>query len=367
MSGRPIRVLHCPHNIAGNPAMLAKAERTLGLESWSVALRQSKYQFGADEILIDENAVRKRAGRARRRLFWRALRDFDVIHYNFGQTILRSQRDLPILKALGKVIAVTFQGDDARQIDWCLENWNPTPAQTEALLGRKGVSDDRNRRAIATFDRYADCIFAVNPDLLPVLPHRAQFLPYASVDPREWRPPTPSNSDLPLVLHAPTNRIGKGTGAVVDAVERLRAEGVPFEFRLLEGYTHDEARKLYAEADLLIDQLVYGWFGALSVELMAMGKPVVCYIRESDARYVPAEMRSKLPIINADQYSIYETLKNVLLRGRGELARLGRQSRAFVERWFDPLVVAETTKAAYEKAFEDRAGHRIARLIRRGT
>ena len=49
-------------------------------------------------------------------------------------------------------------------------------------------TDRHKRERIAFFDRHADLIYAVNPDLLNVLPARAQFLPYASVDPREWDP-----------------------------------------------------------------------------------------------------------------------------------------------------------------------------------
>lgn len=350
--GRPLRVLHCPSNVAGHPAMLAKAERERGLKSWSVTLRQSPYQFPSDEVLVDDRGGRRQSRRvARLRLLWRALRDFDVVHFNFGRTILRSRLDLPLLKAAGKVIAVTYQGDDARQTDWCLENWTLSPPLIEALACRDQAMDERNRKAIADFDRYADCIFALNPDLLPVLPERAQFLPYASVDPRIWTPPVPQpDNEVPVVLHAPTNRIAKGTPIVLETIDRLRGDGVPFEFRLVEGLTHEEAKRLYVSADLLIDQLHYGWFGGLSVELMALGKPVVCFVRESDLRLIPAGIGEEMPVINATPDTLYDSLKDCLTRRRHELSDLGRKSRAFVERWFDPLTIAGTTKAAYEAA-----------------
>ena len=72
-----------------------------------------------------------------------------------------------------------------------------------------------------------------------------------------------------------------------------------FEFILIEGLSHSEARHLYQTADLLVDQLFVGWYGGLAVECMALGKPVICYIREEDLAFLPAQMRQDLPIINA--------------------------------------------------------------------
>ena len=62
---------------------------------------------------------------------------------------------------------------------------------------------------------------------------------------------------------------------------------------------HAEAMKLYAQADLVIDQLLAGWYGGFAVETMAMGKPVVCYIRAEDLQFVPPAMVAELPLIPA--------------------------------------------------------------------
>src|SRR5207249_1286747 len=129
----PLRVLHCPDMVGGHPQGLARAERALGLQSRSVVFRPSIYDYSADEVLwkdADPIPVRewKRWG-----LLGRALRDFDVIHFNFGRTMLPEpsprprgwkgrlrnwlarcleMRDVDILRRAGKVIAFTFQGDD---------------------------------------------------------------------------------------------------------------------------------------------------------------------------------------------------------------------------------------------------------------
>ena len=53
---RPIRVLHCPWNIAGNAGSLARAERTLGTDSRLVTLRPGAFDAGTAEPLTSENS-----------------------------------------------------------------------------------------------------------------------------------------------------------------------------------------------------------------------------------------------------------------------------------------------------------------------
>jgi glycosyltransferase involved in cell wall biosynthesis len=129
-------------------------------------------------------------------------------------------------------------------------------------------------------------------------------------------------------------------------IERLQSDGVDLEFKLIEGLPNREARKLYEQADLLIDQLYAGWYGGLAVELMALGKPVISYIRESDLRFIPEKMRQELPVINANVETLYFVLKHWLNK-RMQLREKGMQSRLYVEHWHDPLVIAEQLKNAY--------------------
>lgn len=366
-----LRVLHCPTVVGGNPVGLARAERELGLESHVVVTDPPPFGFSADEILFRPGSTRLAREIRRWRLLLRAFREFDVVHFNFGTTIapsyvpvdgandgtLRSLyglyarvtelRDLPLLKRAGKTVAVTFQGGDARQSDYCRATFEITYA-TE--IPPEFAYDQRRRWKIAMFERYADHIYALNPDLLHVLPHRAEFLPYASVDPRNWQPFDREASDPPVLVHAPTDPAIKGTRFVRDAVERLREERVPLEYVQVEGLSQADARAALRRADLLVDQLLAGWYGGVAVEAMAMGVPVVCYLRESDLAVLPDKMRAELPVINATPATVNDVLKEWLTVRRSELREFGRRSRTFVERWHDPLRIAERVKRDYEES-----------------
>lgn len=377
-SVRPLRVLHCPTVVGGNPTGLAAAERELGVASTTIVLEASPYGYPVDEVLWDEGDGPVIRDLKRWSLLARALRDFDVIHFNFGATImpqrvpgdvagagsliahaarlrgaLLEQLDLRLLARAGKAIFVTFQGSDARQGDVAARS--PVNASSEVAPGYYSPASDANkRRRITRFDRYADGIYAVNPDLLHVLPERARFVPYAHVDTRDWQPPAPSpNRERPLVLHAPTSRELKGTRFLLDAVSRLQSEGLVFEFRLVEGVTQAEARTLYERADLIVDQLLIGWYGGLAIEAMALERPVVAYLRQEDLAFVPAEMRAEIPVIEAQPATIYEVLRELLTMRFGELPSIGRRGREFVGRWHDPLRIAETLVADYEAAVAD--------------
>lgn len=378
-SSKKLRVLHCPTTIGGNPTSLARAEREIGLESRSIAFTDNYLQYPADEFL--QNAGKPLGGKAfeikRLNLLMRAIKDFDVIHFNFGSTMMPMKsldplrpeaiknsvrnriyqkyldwwemRDLPILKTFKKAICVTYQGDDARQKKFSLDNFEITAASYVDDDYYPPGSDRVKQERIATFDKYADKIYALNPDLLHVLPERAEFLPYASVDVRDWEPVKKDVPSVPVVLHAPTSRQSKGTDFLIAAVERLRSENIPLKFTLVEGVSNTEARKVYEGADLLVDQLLIGWYGGLAVELMALGKPVICFIREGDLKFVPRQMRDDLPLINANPDTVYRVLKDWLTIYRDRLPMQGAKSRAYVEKWHDPTKIAAKLRGDYEE------------------
>jgi glycosyltransferase involved in cell wall biosynthesis len=359
----PLRVLHCPTVVGCHPSGLARAERELGLDSASLVVEPPPYDCHADIVLAPLGTSRLGKELRRWRFLLRRLRTYDVVHFNFGSTLLpRSHpqaslaarlygalvggRDVGLLPPRTAVF-VTYQGDDARQASERFASLPPgyfNPAV-----------DAAKQRWISKLTRRADGIFTLNPDLLDVLPERTAFLPYASVDPRHWTPAPARSSDTRVVVHAPSDRAAKGTDHIVRAVERLRAEGISVELVLVEGMTRSEARAEYELADIVVDQLVSGWYGGIAVEAMALAKPVVARIAPEDLARVPADFAAELPVVPADVASVESVLRGLLQAQQRERQELGQRGRAFVERWHDPRVVAQTTTDAYASALRRRA------------
>jgi hypothetical protein len=388
---RPLRVLHAPGAVGGHPQGLARAERELGLDSHSLVYEASPFGYEADEVVLGLSptlADRVRLEAFRFRALGRALSGrYDVVHFNFGQSLfprpivpgsaavagfpaplqqvyrgwsaLLGMRDVALLQRRGVAVFVTFQGDDVRQADVCRarDPWSPA-RELETTPVEQGM--DRARRTVAQrFDRSADGIYYLNPDLARVLPPRARFVPYAHVFPSEWRPEPHPPNPRPLVVHAPTARAIKGTHHLLAALDALRAEGVEFDLELVEGKTQAEARRIYARADLVVDQLMLGWYGGLAVECMALAVPVVAHIRAADLVRVPRAFADELPIIDATPATVRDVLRTHLVTRRAELPELGRRGRAFVERWHDPHRVASKIVDDYRSAVARRSGERF--------
>lgn len=358
----PLRVLHCPANVGAHAAGLARAERKLGLHSTALALEPPLPGFEVDGVLFPPGTGKLRREWRRWRFVLSELRGYDVVHFNFGSTLLPSWHpgsraalrfyarvveglDLRLLPDRVAVF-VTYQGDDARQR---APRFDSLPR--EYFLPKV---DAAKRRAVARLGGRADGIFVLNPDLLDVLPPNAAFLPYASVDPGDWQPVAAQNQ-VPVVVHTPSDRAVKGTEHVVRAVERLRGEGVALELALVERVPRAEARAVLEQADVVVDQLLSGWYGGVAVEAMALGKPTVAYLADKDLARVPPDFARELPIVRATSETLVETLRELLTRRRDELGELGRRGRAFVERWHDPLAVARTCAGAYSAAVRKHA------------
>jgi glycosyltransferase involved in cell wall biosynthesis len=332
---RPLRILHAPLNIGGNPLGLSRAERELGLRSEVLVLEEHPFGYEADINLKLQRWPQPAA--TAKRAFWaaRSLRVYDVFHYNFGQTIYQRldrrgalQTELPWLKRMGKRILVTFQGDDVRPPEA-----NPFADYSHEGLALQERFQELRRDALV---RFADRVFFLNPDLRRWLPG-AEFRAYASVDPQTIRPsPLPERGET-VVAHAPSNRKQKGTERIIAAVEALRAEGLPIRLTLIEGVSREEAVELTREADMVVDQINLGWYGGYSVEAMSLGRPVLCHIREEEEGENP--WGAELPIVRTTGETLRYDLR-ALIADPERMRRVAAEGRSFVERHHDPRWIA---------------------------
>ena len=60
-----------------------------------------------------------------------------------------------------------------------------------------------------------------------------------------------------------------------------------FELELVEAKPFWEALQIYGSGDIIVDQLLAGWYGGFAVEAMALGKPVIAYLRAEDLTLIP--------------------------------------------------------------------------------
>jgi len=187
-------------------------------------------------------------------------------------------------------------------------------------------------------------VFFLNPDLSHFVPE-GTFLPYACVDVDSIEPVPPGNTKEITILHAPTDSFIKGTHFITRTMDKLKKK-FPINFRLIQNLTHEDAFKLYRTADIVIDQLLCGWYGGFAVEAMAMGKPVVCYMRESDLSSIPAPMREEIPVLSARPDNLEERLTEILEQ-RGRWQEWSERSVSYVRKWHNPKHIAKAMIESY--------------------
>ena len=310
--GKRLRVVHCPVNTAGVPWQNVEALRRHGVDAKLVVFERYRLHPEADWSLDRHGGFARRQATQWAALA-RVLPHTDVFHFYFGLTLVPKSLQFPILHAFRKKSVYHFLGSDIR---------GRTPP--ELAYGKR-----------------ADAQIVGSFDALRWVPE-AEMIP-PGLDLRPFTPVPPSDRRRPLVVHAPSNRSKKGTEDVIAACALL-----PVELDLVEGVPHDEARERYGRADIVVDQLVAGWHGIFALEAMALGKPVVAYLKPEVVERTERAYGTKVPIVPATADTLVEALRPLV--ADAELRRrIGAESRAYVERVHDIDVIADRLVDLYSR------------------
>lgn len=354
-----MKVLHLPTSIAGNPLEISEAERKIGIDSNVLVLFKDKYLPDVSSIFDapPQNPLQLKPYLKKMYGVWREIRgsDIDVLHFNFSRSLL----DYPGLVEMwdlgtypNKKIFVTTNGCDVRirdvasRLPFC-------PCTSYSCTNRVCQSqafDVVKKSRTSRWNQYANGIFAATPDLLRYLPPRAKYIPNTVYGWDHIKEVSHKDIGPLVIIHAPTNRHIKGTGYIIDAVNKLeRKYPGQIKFISIEGKARKEALEIYRYADIAIDQLRLGWYGVFAIECMKMGIPTISYYRKEECGMIPKEMADQLKtsLINATPVSIYDVLERCLCN-RESLVDRSRNGIAFVERWHSPKYVATLLKKEYD-------------------
>lgn len=335
---QPLRILHAARNPADQAGVVVRALRRLGHEAEVWVYDENPYRYAVDREIDIKSGDPE--------IFWRtfqeAIERFDIIHFHFGRSLFPDDWggvpplwDLPIYRILGKKVFATWHGSDCRQMRIHLER-NPWSYFKYSDLR---PDDDRTAKVVEVFRTYADRQFVTAPDYLDYVPD-AEVLGRL-IDLTEWPVQAPEQRAVPRILHAPSRRGTKGTELLLPAIEQLKTEGLAFEFQLLEGVPHAEARAAIQAADIVVDNLITGDYELVSIETMASNRVAVANIQAASALAFP-----DAPVYNVDPDTVVDRLRALVtdLDLRHSLAARGR---AHVAANHDAPVGAERLLAAY--------------------
>jgi glycosyltransferase involved in cell wall biosynthesis len=291
-------------NVAGVPWANVGALRRKGVDARLVVFNRSRLHPDADWSL------ERRGGLGRRLVtqgvaLARLLPKTDVFHFYFGLTLVPKSLQFPILRATGRKSVFHYLGSDIRG-----------KSRAELAYGRRAGDE-----IVGSYDalRWVPGAHVVPPGLELGL----------------YTPRPPSDNPRPLVVHAPSSRERKGTRWVIEACEQL-----PVELEIVEGLPNDEARVHYERADIVVDQLNAGWHGIFALEAMALGKPVVSYLKPDVIEQSAEGYGVRIPIVPATKGTLHHALQP-LVEDAVYRRQVGAAGRAYVEQVHDVDRIAD--------------------------
>ena len=321
-----------------------------------------------------------------------AIENFDVFHftarnnlrffYFFNPRLFGARPigwDIQLLKLLGKKIVYTnigtndgiaqssFRSLDREPVcDSCRWRDEPEICSDESNLAWGKLRNSLADYQVMSYGNRADFNEAATVHEVPE---------FFCLDPGFWHPEllVPTNYRLPLdedtikIYHSVGNfelrtlgdgyRNVKSTHIYLPLIDRLKAEGHDIELIFFHDVPNTQARFYQVQADIVVDMLTVGWFGANVREAMMLGKPVVCFLRpewlETVRREIP-DYANELPIVSATPSTVYDVLKG-LIESPEKRAEIGRRSREFAVKWHSPEAGAKRMIEIYSDLLRSKS------------
>ena len=269
--------------------------------------------------------------------------DFDVFHFVFNMTLMSGNLDLHPLKKLGKKVFMHNLGSEIR-VPSIARNHHPYWQYAEDYLSM--LNEDVIKQNIHTFSTWVDhCIindYEMKSYVQADYKHVHMLGLPINLEKYQYKPQV--KRDTIHVVHAPTNRSVKGSKYFEAALKQL-SEKYPIHYTRVEKMDHDEAMKIYREADIVLDELIIGTYGSLTIECMAMGPCVATFINPS----FNTPHNEEIPVWSVNVDNLVQRLDELMssFELRNELSL---RARSYVERNNDVNIIGAKLLEIYKKS-----------------
>lgn len=321
------------------------------------------------------------------RFFFRSLRQYDVFHFankgglQFGEPMRAYVKavlgeegfEIRFLKALGKKIVYSNNGCLDGVSQTAFSRWGPESVCSICRWQHEQTvcSDEQNlawgkfRNEVTDYQ----CLLGGNRADYNDDPRVHEVPEFYCLDTELWHPhiEVPEYYRLPdlgegeiRLYHAVGHRKErtrsdgvniKSSHVYLPLVDRLRAEGYQIDLIEPTGIPNKEVRYLQVQADIFLDMLTFGWFGANAREAMMLGKPVICFLRPEwleSARLEIPDYIDELPIVSATPQTVEAVLRD-LIANKEKRLEIGQRSRAFAVKWHSAEAGGERFNRIYSE------------------
>jgi len=230
----------------------------------------------------------------------------------------RRRLEFRFLKKRGKKIVCYFTGNDVRspllmaelEIATGEPNLGTYLSEINPIFGSQQYETYQSEIA-ASADEYADVILNSSVDNRAYLARATEPFLYFFADERiatsfdKFR-----DVSRPVILHAPTSPVIKGTQLVRAAIAELRAEGREFEYVELLRQPHEEVIENLRRAHIVLNQFYSMTPGVFGIEALAAGCVVLMSPSEEDEPTVLPDSRRAWIVTR--HYQVASNLRRVL-------------------------------------------------------
>lgn len=264
--------------------------------------------------------------------FFYALTRFNTFYFFSGETILtRKLRrfEFSIYRFFNKKIIMHFVGSDIRDpnyLFWKADNIN------DYLAGKKPsiLSTKWQKKLIIDSNNFAKHIIVSTPDLLQIIPQANYFPVVINIEQfmNELKVVSSQSkskifkSNKIKILHAPSNSKVKGSRLIDSIMEKLLQNNDKIEYlntldlQRNTGSVYSVSRyelfQLYTEADIVIDQMVIGWYGLQSIEALLAKCFVICYVEDKLKKYLFHDCPIIISDISKLENHLLDTINKVM-------------------------------------------------------
>ncbi len=264
------------------------------------------------------------------RFFWR----YDVFFFLSGETLLtRKLRPLEfrLYKLLGKRVVMSFVGADIRSPKYLQWKNDHIYEYLQGAVEPKKTEPFQDK-LIRDARKFAEKIFVSTPDLLDIIPEAEFFPVMLDIDQfqRDFEAAEPFDKpdDEIWILHAPSGPVNKGSMHIHSVLRTFEKECskkvrliIPTEHRESETRNYTLTRydllRYYKSCDIVIDQMVVGWYGMQSLEALYAGCSVLCFIEDKYRSFASPDF----PIIHCNMNNLLSMLHTAVGRKGNESGR----------------------------------------------
>ncbi|MCB0402023.1 MAG: hypothetical protein KDD41_08055 [Flavobacteriales bacterium] len=379
MPKKKLKLFHGPYNASGIAGFMSMYQEERGLKSDCIVYNgraifdnhQTNYRT-KDKSMVAKFFIALK-------LFFHCITHYNTFHIYRGQSFFILGLDLPLLKLFGKKILMIYTGTDTRLLKDVEEKRNPysglfqfsfspeTKWPKNPILRRfkeffvfrynHPKFDNRKKQLMRWNNLWVDKVFAIRGNYANAayIMNPAKIIKDININnigvgklDNIKSPDLVSTKDIPVLVHATTNRDVCGTKYIIEAVDQLKREGLHFEFLIVENTPYQEAKDIYEnKADVIIDQMIVGDFGTFCIEGMIYGKPVVCYLMDD----LVQNHYPDCPIVNANIDNLAEKLKG-LIENKQLRIDLGKAGINYVKTNFDANVICDQMMDVYREIWK---------------